>query len=411
MESTSKSVINIYLILTLLNTLATSFIWGINTLFLLSAGLSNTQAFAANAFFTAGQVLFEVPTGIVADTRGRRLSFMLGSITLTVSTLMYLYMWKITAPFWGWAVVSILLGLGFTFFSGATDAWLVDALAATDFKGHLESVFAKAQIVEGIGMLGGSVAGGFIAEYTNLGVPYILRSAVLILGLIVAFYFMFDIGFLPKREQSVLNEGKRILFASIHYGLKNPPTRWIILAGPFASGVSIYAFYALQPYLLKLYGNPTAYSIAGLAAAIIAGAQIVGGLSVPYIRKLFKTRTLLMFTGAVITTCLLLCIGLTSKFWIVIGLIAVWALIMAATLPVRGAYLNSLIPSQQRATVLSFDSMVSSTGGVVFQPVLGKVADVWNYSTSYMVSGVITIAAWPFILLAMREKVKSDVIE
>lgn len=411
MESTSKSVINIYLILTLLNTLATSFIWGINTLFLLSAGLSNTQAFAANAFFTAGQVLFEVPTGIVADTRGRRLSFMLGSITLTVSTLMYLYMWKITAPFWGWAVVSILLGLGFTFFSGATDAWLVDALAATDFKGHLESVFAKAQIVEGIGMLGGSVAGGFIAEYTNLGVPYILRAVVLILGLIVAFYFMFDIGFQPKREQSVLNEGKRILFASFDYGLKNPPTRWIILAGPFASGVSIYAFYALQPYLLKLYGNPTAYSIAGLAAAIIAGAQIVGGLSVPYIRKLFKTRTLLMFTGAVITTCLLLCIGLTSKFWIVIGLIAVWALIMAATLPVRGAYLNSLIPSQQRATVLSFDSMVSSTGGVVFQPVLGKVADVWNYSTSYMVSGVITIAAWPFILLAMREKVKSDVIE
>src|SRR6185295_8591137 len=90
-----RKIQRIYLLLTLLTTLAASFIWGINTLFLLNAGLSNTEAFAANAFFTAGEVLFEVPTGIVADTRGRRLSFLLGTITLIISTLMYLWMWKI----------------------------------------------------------------------------------------------------------------------------------------------------------------------------------------------------------------------------------------------------------------------------------------------------------------------------
>ena len=71
-----------YLLLTLLTTLAASFIWGINTLFLLDAGLSNTEAFAANAFFTVGQVVFEVPTGVVADTRGRRFSFLLGAGTV-----------------------------------------------------------------------------------------------------------------------------------------------------------------------------------------------------------------------------------------------------------------------------------------------------------------------------------------
>ena len=71
-----------YLVLTLFTTLAASFIWGINTLFLLPPGLDNTQAFAANAFFTVGQVLFEVPTGVVADTRGRRFSFLLGTATL-----------------------------------------------------------------------------------------------------------------------------------------------------------------------------------------------------------------------------------------------------------------------------------------------------------------------------------------
>ena len=68
------------------NTLAASLIWGINTIFLLDAGLSNLEAFAANAFFTAGMVLFEVPTGIVADMWGRRISFLLGTVTLAVTT-------------------------------------------------------------------------------------------------------------------------------------------------------------------------------------------------------------------------------------------------------------------------------------------------------------------------------------
>lgn len=408
MKHTSKSVVRVYLILTLLNTLAASFIWGINTLFLLDAGLNNTEAFAANAFFTAGQVLFEVPTGVVADTKGRRLSFLLGTVTLIISTLIYLVMWKISAPFWGWAVTSMFLGLGFTFFSGATDAWLVDALKATQFKGELDSVFAKGQIVIGIGMLTGSVAGGIIAQYTNLGVPYILRSIVLVIDFVAAFCLMSDIGFQPKHAKSTFIEVKKILSASVDYGLKNPPVRWIILAAPFASGVSIYAFYALQPYLLKLYGNPTAYSVAGVVAGIVAVAQITGGLVVPYMRKIFKRRTSLLLTGAVINTALLIIIGFTANFWLVIALIVLWALVFAATVPVRQAYINGLIPSAQRATVLSFDSMMGSSGGVVFQPILGKVADVWSYSASYMVGGIINAASWPFILLAKKEKAKSD---
>ena len=172
MNAPSRKVQNVYLFLLLLHTLAASFIWGINTLFLLDAGLSNTQAFAANAFFTAGQVIFEVPTGVVADTRGRRLSYLLGTLTLALSTLLYFYQWQLSAPFWAWAASSALLGLGFTFFSGAVQAWLVDALTFTGYfreGGKLESVLAKGEIVEGAAMLCGSVAGGAIAQATKIG--------------------------------------------------------------------------------------------------------------------------------------------------------------------------------------------------------------------------------------------------
>src|SRR5690242_925607 len=145
------------------NTIAASLIWGINTIFLLDAGLSNFEAFAANAAFTAGMVLFEIPTGIVADTVGRRASYLLGTVTLALSTLFYVALWQAHGPFWLWVAASVLIGLGFTFFSGAVEAWLVDALTATGYEGTLDRVFGRGQVVAGAGMLVGSVAGGWIA--------------------------------------------------------------------------------------------------------------------------------------------------------------------------------------------------------------------------------------------------------
>ena len=407
---TARRVQRTYLLLTLLTTLAASFIWGINTLFLLDAGLSNTEAFAANAFFTVGQVLFEVPTGVVADTRGRRYSFLLGAFTLLASTLLYLLMWQIRAPFVGWAGASILLGLGFTFFSGATEAWLVDALHATKFDGHLESVFGRAQVVGGIAMLAGSVGGGVIAQLTNLGVPYILRAAMLGVTLVVAWWAMHDIGFTPQRGVTPVTAVKTVWKGSIDGGLRNRPVRWLMLAAPFSAGVGIYAFYAFQPYLLELFGDRTAYSIAGLAAAIVAGAQIVGGLIVPWVRRFFSTRTQAMLISAVLTVILLAAVGLTTSFVAAIVLLAAWCMVFAVSGPMRQAFMNGLIPTEQRATVLSFDNLMGSAGGVVAQPVLGRVADVWSYGTSYVVAAGIAALSIPFIVLARREHAISDPI-
>jgi MFS family permease len=401
----------IYLVLMLLNTLAASLIWGINTLFLLDAGLSNTEAFAANACFTAGMVLFEVPTGIVADTWGRRASYLLGSLTLAVTTLFYLAAWQMHSPFWVWALTSLLLGLGFTFFSGATEAWLVDALRFTGFEGTLESVFARGQIVAGIAMLAGSVGGGFVAQATSLGVPYVLRAVILAATFAVAFFLMRDLGFAPSRGGRALPQMKSILSASLRYGLGNPAVRWVMLAAPFTGGVGIYAFYAMQPYLLELYGDEQAYGVAGLGAAIVAGAQIVGGLLVPYLGRVFRRRTAVLAVGVVAGALLLALIALTTSFWVAVGLLVLWGLIFAATLPVLQAYLNGLIPSEQRATVLSFESLLDSSGGVVLQPVLGRVADVWSYSASYLVGAAFQLAALPFMLLARREHPQADVIQ
>jgi MFS family permease len=410
MTDEARVVQRTYLLLILLTTLAASFIWGVNTLFLLDAGLTNTEAFTANAFFTVGQVLFEVPTGVVADTRGRRTSFLLGAGTLLASTLLYLVMWQIHASMVGWALASILLGLGFTFFSGATEAWLVDALRATNFSGSLETVFGRAQTVGGIATLAGSVAGGFIAQATSLGVPYVIRALMLGVTLVVAFLFMHDLGFTPARGVGPAKAVRTVIKGAVDGGLRNRPVRWLMLAGPFTGGVGIFAFYAFQPYLLQLYGEPNAYGIAGLAAAIVAGAQIIGGMVVVYVRRLFRRRTDAIILASVLTVVMLVLIGLTTSFLVALVLLTLWSLTFAMESPLRQAFVNGLIPSEQRATVLSFDALLSSSGGVVAQPALGRTADLYGYGASYVVSGAISTLAMPFAIFARREHAVSDPI-
>jgi MFS family permease len=409
--ATPRSIQRTYLLLMAGNTLATSLIWGINTIFLLDAGLSNLEAFAANAFFTAGMVLFEVPTGIVADTIGRRTSYLLGTVTLSGASLLYVMLWQVEGAFWEWAVVSLLLGLGFTFFSGAVEAWLVDALTATGYTGHLETVFGRGQIVTGAGMLGGSVAGGFLAEQVSLGFPFVLRGVILIVMFAVAFRLMHDIGFTPDKGGRPLAEMRKIASNSIEYGWRVPAVKWLMVEALFTGGVGIYAFYALQPYLLELYGDPTAYEIAGLAAAIVAGAQILGGIAAPRIRGLFHRRTSALIVMAGLSAIALALIGTVQSFWPVIALTTVWGLLFAATMPIRQTYINGMIPSRQRATILSFDSMMASTGGVWTQPVLGRAADVWGYAQSYLLSAGIAAFAVPCLALSRRQNSPADTVD
>ena len=165
-----------------------------------------------------------------------------------------------------------------------------------------------------------------------------------------------------------------------------------------------------QPYLLQLYGDPNAYSIAGLAAALFAGVSMVGGLLVPWARRLFRRRTTALLLGLLADIVILVLIGVSASFVFVIALLTVSSILASIERPLRQAFINGVIPSAQRATVLSFDSLMGSTGGVVIQPVLGRAADVYGYGASYVIAAGIETLAVPFVLLARRERAPSDPI-
>jgi len=200
-----------------------------------------------------------------------------------------------------------------------------------------------------------------------------------------------------------------VLRHSLDQGWRNPPVRWLMLAAPFSAGVSVYTFYALQPYLLQLYGHQRAFGVAGLAAALISGTQIASGVIAPFVQRLFARRTTALLVATVANCASLALLGVTRHFWVALAEVVLTALTWFVAQPLRQAYLNGIVPSAQRATVLSFDNLMGSAGGVVFQPALGRAADVWGYALTYRVGAIIQIAAVPFLVLARREGAEADV--
>jgi len=96
---------------------------------------------------------------------------------------------------------------------------------------------------------------------------------------------------------------------------------------------------------------------------------------------------------------------------VAIGLLVVWGLTFSIGMPIRQAYINGLIPSRQRATILSFDSLMDSTGGVWAQPALGRAADAWGYAPTYLISAGISALALPFLALSRRQNAPADTVE
>src|SRR6266545_3064097 len=222
---TPASVVRAYLAISGLFTLSASVIWGVNTLFLLDAGLDIFEVFIANAAFTAGMVLFEIPTGVVADTGGRRRSFLLSALTLLVATLGYVAISAVGGGLVAFVVASIALGLGFCFYSGAVEAWLVDALKAIGFQGQLDRVFARGEMVSGAAMLVGSVGGGVFGNL-DLAWPFLVRAAFL-----VGLGWMHDVGFTPRTTSlaAMPTEMGRVLRVSVEFGWRARSVRLLML--------------------------------------------------------------------------------------------------------------------------------------------------------------------------------------
>ena len=340
---------------------------------------------------------------------------MLASLTLVVSTLLYVgteqYGWGI-----GWFIIaSLLIGLGFTFQTGAIDAWLVDALDHVGYELPLDGVFARGGVVFGVAMLAGTLSGGFLGQL-DLAYPYYVRVAVLVVCLVYSMLVMQDLGF--ERRALVWErfgaETRAILDAGVRYGWQHRVVRPLFFASLIQGSFFIFGFYSWQRYFLDLLTKEYVW-VVGVVTALFSLAGILGNAIVGRLGQarsgVTSGRLLMMVAG--VQSLLVVAIGVLGLVWpktalgfvpfaIAVGLYLLFGVTMGLSQPVRQAFLNRQIPSAQRATVLSVDSFFADVGASGGQLGLGWISRVTSIPLAWALSGAVLAVAVPMYRLADR---------
>ncbi len=358
-------------------------------------------------------MFFEVPTGVVADTIGRRASILLSLATLVVSTLLYVITPTMGWGFWGFAVSSVILGLGYTFQTGAVDAWLVDALDATGFDKPKERVFAKGQIAGGVGMLVGSLMGGLLGQ-VGLAIPYVVRAALIAVCFVVVVVMVRDEGFEPRPLGSRISRSRRARSSTPGFASAGA-ARWCVRCSGCrrsAASSSSTASTRGSPMCSRLLGEPNAVWLLGVVQAAFSAVGIVGNALVGRFmgegesrRDPAKVLEWSMWTNSLLVFGIA-AVGLLALApgWIPAAMaIVLWmgfGVVFGVSIPVRMGYINDHIPSSQRATVLSLDAFFGDAGAAAGQPALGWVSDAMSIPVAWAIGGVFMAASAPLYRLS-----------
>jgi MFS family permease len=414
-HDTPRRVVAVYVTSNALMTVAASLIWGVSTLYAMESGLNIFQVMLTNTVFAVSQVVFEVPTGVVADTIGRRASYLISLVLITVSTLLYLAAGELSWGFWGFAFASGLLALAWTFQSGAVEAWLVDALDHTGWVGPKSRVFAWGGIAGEISMLVGTMAGGFLGQ-VDLAWPFVARACILVVTFVFVAVALHDSGFERRvlKWTTVVPEMKNILRSGARHGWRNGVVRPLMFENMIASAFFMYGFYSLQPYILDMLGKRLIWAVAAVTA-VGSLAGILGNSLAPRIlngnsrhrrpAQVMIAVSVLIAAGTVGAGALGVLAPSARGVVPVLVLTGLWLVISfggGIIGPVRRTFINDHIPSRERATVLSLDSMFGGAGSAAGQPALGWLSQSVSIPAAWVVGGVAVLAGLPFLHRADR---------
>jgi MFS family permease len=222
---------------------------------------------------------------------------------------------------------------------------------------------------------------------------------------------MRDIGFVPRatRPSAMPSEMKQVLRASVTHGLRNRPVRLLMAASLVQGGFLMWAFYAWQPYFLDLLGNDEVW-VGGIIAALVAAAAIAGNGLVDVVGRFCHKRTTLLLWSCAVLAVASVGVGAVDSFWLAVPLFLVAMGATGVAAPVQQAYLHVVVPTEQRATVISSVSLVDSAGGIGGSLGLGYLSRAQSVGAGYVAGGLLCLLAVPPLAALRRLRQEADVI-
>jgi MFS family permease len=341
-------------------------------LYLTAKGLSFTEIMTLQSISAIGTVLFEVPTGAVADRIGRKQSILLGAMLWALSLSMYIA----GNIYFVFILAELTFSLGSAFKSGADSALIYDSLKAESREKDYQIVEGKARSYALYAQAVGSVIAGFVYE-VNMYLPMIISIGFMIITALITLIFKepptLDAG--TERDQTYFKQ----IIESAKYVLSHEKLKAIVLFSMvfFIFYRAGYWFY--QPYMetvnipVKYFG--IIFFIFNITAAFFSKRS-------SYIMSKTKPKTLTFMAFLMIASFVLM--GL-FKIWIGVFAILLQQVARGINRPVITKYMNKHISSDKRATILSFQSLACNLAVAVTFPFMGVLKDNSNIFTTNLI--------------------------
>jgi DHA3 family tetracycline resistance protein-like MFS transporter len=340
----------------------------------------------------------QVPTGVVADLYGRRLSVVAGYLLMGAGLLV----WGLVPTFPGLLVANVVWAVGAVCVDGAQEAWAADEIGEE----HAGRAFVRAGQVAQVGTVLGIVAAVLLGGI-DLAWPILAAAVVtLALGLLLAVVMPED-GWSPTpADDRTTWRSMRDQVAAGGRAVRRSPVLGWLLAGTVFVGLSSEGFDRLgQPYLLDEVGLPATLSPPqwfGVFAVLAAlGAVLVTGLTGRLVDALRPRLAGLLSAGiTVVGAAATVGFGLAGAFWPAVGAYLVASLAREAARPVLATWLIANTTSGTRATVLSMEAQVDAVGQILGGPPAGWVGQRVSVGAGITTSGLFLLPAVLFFALA-----------
>ena len=361
------------------------------------AGLTPVQLILVGTTLELSAFIFEVPTGIVADVYSRKMSIVIGYILMGVGFLVEGFF----PAFLPILLAQVIWGLGYTFTSGATQAWISDEIGEDD----ANKLFIRATQ---IGLFASLIGMGLAAlvGVNSIAMPLRVGSTgVLLIGVILAL-IMPETGFhpTPREDRNTWQHMWHTFKQGVDTVRRKPRLMNIVFIGLFY-GIYSEGFDRLWvKHLLDSFELPVFFGnneVAFFAALRVAGTLLTI-LAVRFVEKRVDStsplaigRAVLIVTGGI--SLAMLGFALSPYLLLTLSLYLVINALRDVHIPLQTAWINQKLDSKVRATVHSMFGQVDAIGQVVGGPIVAVIAAVGSAVASLVTSSLLLSPALFFI--------------
>jgi DHA3 family tetracycline resistance protein-like MFS transporter len=366
------------------------------------AGLNPFQLVLVGTVLELSAFCFEVPTGVLADTYSRRLSIIIGTALLGAAELL-----EGSVPLFSFILLAqVISGLGYTFISGANQAWIADELGEE----RAGRAYFRGTQVGQLGALLGTFASVGLASI-RLNLPIVVGGGALVALAAALFIAMPERGFQPApREQRGSWRAMGRTFREGAAVVRGRPLLITILGIGIFFGASSEAFDRLwQAHLLENFSFPALGALEPVVwfGIINVGAMLISIAATEIAQRRLDTtshrvvaRALLVINALLIAS--VVAFGLAGSFAVALGAFWAAALLRRTNEPLYAAWINQNVSPQVRATVFSMAGQADAFGQVAVGPAVGAVGATFSLRAAMVVGGLLLSPALALYARSLR---------